>query len=466
MTQNQQKNSLTSIIIPTFNQWDYTRQCLDSIREYTVDPCEIIVVDNGSTDETVRILRTMNDVILIENETNKGFPAACNQGLRVARGEQFLMLNNDVVVTHGWLNNLLKCLYADPRHGAVGPVSNSVSGTQVRSQPYQTLDEYHEFARDFNQSESEKWLYTLRLVGFCLLIRREVYEKIGEFDERFGIGTFEDDDYCMRVRHAGYKLVIASDTYVHHYGSVTNRVVPEYGNLLLENQRKFVEKWGVNPSYSLWTREDLAALVPKVTRVLDVGCAAGGLGLALKNRGISYVAGIELDQKSGMNAQTVLDQVWIGDAGKIELPYPNEWFDAMVFADVLEHFADPYQVLEKLLPYLKEDGYVVASIPNIGHAEILKGLLQGTWTYQDAGILDRTHLRFFTLIEMVQMFEKRGLLPEFIGMVQDTSEDLERLTHELESVIQRLGLSSTGPSFSDRSRTVQYYIRAKKLKSD
>lgn len=462
MTEAKVENRLTSVIIPTFNQWEYTRQCLESIRQFTATSYEIIIVDNGSTDETVTSLKQMDDVILIENDTNKGFPAACNQGLARAKGEQMLLLNNDVVVSAGWLQNLLACLYANPLHGAVGPVTNNISGNQIRPQLYQTLAEFQEFARQFNQSDPRKWSYSLRLVGFCLLIRREIYENVGPFDEQFGKGNFEDDDYSLRIRRAGYKLVIAGDTYIHHFGSVTNRTDPEYQQLLALNRQKFMEKWNVNPAYSLFTREDLAALVPPVNRLLDVGCACGGLGLTLKNNGVRFVAGIEFDRNAAIDAQTVLDQIWVGDAGQIQIPYPDGWFDAIIFADVLEHFADPLLVLQKLLVNLKTDGYVIASIPNIGHAEILYGLLQGNWTYQDAGILDRTHLRFFTLVEIARMFEQVGLQIEFIGMIQDSTPLLDQLIHELETVADQLHIPSYGPSLEERSRTVQYYIRARK----
>ncbi len=455
---------LTSIIIPVYNQWAYTRQCIDSIRRFTLCPYELIVVDNGSSDETTSELRADGEVKLIANPANFGFPKACNQGMAAARGEQFVILNNDVVVSHNWLDNLLNCLHSDPSHGAVGPVSNFVSGVQLHPGSYTSMEEMQQFAREHNQPNPSKWFYTLRLVGFCLLIRRSVYEELGGFDEDFGRGNFEDDDYCLRIRRAGRRLVVAGDTFVHHYGSVSQRVDPDYGDLLQANLQRFLSKWGINPQYSLWTREDLAELVPPdAARVLDVGCACGGLGLTLKNRGVGHVAGIEYDERAAIDARTVLDEVWIGDAGALKLPHPPGWFDTLVFADVLEHLADPLAALRHLTSYLKPGGRVVASIPNVGHASVLKGLLEGCWTYQESGILDRTHLRFFTLLEIARLFEQAGLHIEFIGMVQDAAPDLDMLCEELEHLGAKLGLQSFGPDFGDRCKTVQYYIRAAKV---
>ncbi|MHB1681446.1 MAG: glycosyltransferase [Bacilli bacterium] len=455
---------LTSIIIPTYNQWTYTRQCIESIHRFTTSPYELIVVDNGSNDETVAELRAYKEVILIENPVNFGFPKACNQGMEAARGEQFVILNNDVVVTHNWLDNLLSCLHSDPSHGAVGPVSNYVSGVQFYPGSYTSMEEMQQFSLEHNKPNPSKWFYTLRLVGFCLVIRRSVYEILGGFDEDFGQGNFEDDDYCLRIRRSGRRLVVAADTFVHHYGSVSQRVNPNYGDLLQSNLQRFFSKWGINPQYSLWTREDLAELIPQdVTRVLDVGCACGGLGLTLKNRGVGYVAGIEYNERAAIDARTVLDEVWIGDAATIHLPHPPGSFDALVFADVLEHLTDPIAALRNLTSYLKPEGYVVASIPNVGHASVLKGLLEGSWTYQESGILDKTHLRFFTLLEIARLFEQAGLQIEFIGMVQDAPPDLDTFCMELEQLAARLQLPSFGPGFRDRCNTVQYYVRALKV---
>jgi len=122
--------SLTSIVIPTHNQLAYTRECLASIRQRTDEPYELIVVDNGSTDGTVEYLHSLAGVTVISNPENRGFPVAVNQGIRAARGRHLLLLNNDCIVTTGWLGRLLRALGSDPRIGLVGPVSNCVSGEQ------------------------------------------------------------------------------------------------------------------------------------------------------------------------------------------------------------------------------------------------------------------------------------------------------------------------------------------------
>lgn len=243
-------DSLTSIVIVTHNQLDYTRLCLDSIRFRTDEPYELIVVDNGSTDGTVDYLRAGRDVRWIENPDNRGFPAAVNQGLAIAQGEQVLLLNNDTVVTTGWLGRLLDALRSDPRHGLVGPVSNNVSGPQQIDVAYRQLADLDGFAWDWGRTHARRTQATDRLVGFCLLIDRRVIDTIGPLDERFGIGNFEDDDYCRRAREAGFRGVIARDAFVHHFGGRTFAASGiDYARLMSENQRKFREKWN-GPSAS------------------------------------------------------------------------------------------------------------------------------------------------------------------------------------------------------------------------
>jgi GT2 family glycosyltransferase/tetratricopeptide (TPR) repeat protein len=235
---------LTSIIIVTFNQLEYTRQCVESIRRLTDEPYELIFVDNGSSDGTVDYLKSLPGARVIRNAENRGFPAAVNQGIAVAAGRQVLLLNNDTIATTGWLSRLLRALHCDPAIGLVGPCSNWVSGPQQVEVGYENLASLDGFAWEWGKAHDRQVEDTHRLIGFCLLIRRAVIDAIGLLDERFGIGCFEDDDYCLRAIRAGWRVVIARDAFVHHYGGRTflgSGV--DYAGILRENERRFWEKW-------------------------------------------------------------------------------------------------------------------------------------------------------------------------------------------------------------------------------
>ncbi len=330
---------LASIIIPCWSQLEFTRQCISALRHYTRPPWELIVIDNGSTDGTAAYLSGVQDaaavpVTVISNRENRGFPAAINQGLQQARGEYLVLLNNDVVVTDAWLDQLVALTTAkiakkdgstakgaknaknargrtgksycadeswrairqtpnvtiidfddvisDPFVGSsatttpgapltiepepaassssslptallpttpsiVGPMSNYAAPPQlVENVPYRDIGEMHQFARTWRDQHRGQWFTVPKLSGFCLLMKRDVYDAIGGLDERFGLGFFDDDDLAERARRAGFELAVAHDLFVHHFGSRTfagNGIDAE--KLLNENAGRFAAKWGL-----------------------------------------------------------------------------------------------------------------------------------------------------------------------------------------------------------------------------
>jgi GT2 family glycosyltransferase/tetratricopeptide (TPR) repeat protein/SAM-dependent methyltransferase len=283
------KRALTSIVVVTHNALEYTQPFVESVRFYTDGraefgtPYELIFVDNGSTDGTRAFLESQGDVTLIANDDNRGFPAAANQGLAASRGAQVLFINNDVLLVTGWLEHLLEALYSDdaasldkparrvadppidantaatehgatrcagtpcprsPQIGLVGPCTNFAGGPQQIAPGYASLAELDGWAWDHHKQHTGQLEATDRLVGFCLLVRREVFDQIGNFDERFGVGNFEDDDLCRRAVAAGWRCANARGAYIHHFG---HRSFAASGidlkGLLERNAQIYAEKW-------------------------------------------------------------------------------------------------------------------------------------------------------------------------------------------------------------------------------
>ena len=277
----------TSIIILSHNTLRWTRACIESIRQHTAaGTYEIIVVENASVDGSAKWLKSQQDIVCIFNEENVGFPAGCNQGMKIAKGDALLLLNSDTVVTPRWLDNMLLALYSAEDIGAVSCLTNRCSNFQQIDVPYCDWEEMLEFAESFNHSDPQKWRPWFWLVGFCFLLRREVYEAVGGMDEIFSPGNYEDVDYSLRIRKAGYNLLLCKDTFIHHYGSVSfyGATTPEvrenkrkaYQAIIARNRERFCRKWGVDENYDkvrtpLFKRF-LEGKFPPHTKILVPGC--------------------------------------------------------------------------------------------------------------------------------------------------------------------------------------------------
>lgn len=163
-------------------------------------------------------------------------------------------------------------------------------------------------------------------------------------------------------------------------------------------------------AYYEFLRPEMLAYVPKEARkVLEVGCGSGIFAGQLKAERNVEIWGIELVKDAATKASKVLDKVIIGNIETDKIDLPSNYFDCIIFNDVLEHLLDPWEVLRKLGPALVENGCVVASIPNIRHFDVIQPLLYyKEWKYADEGVLDRTHLRFFTQKTMGDLFAVSG----------------------------------------------------------
>ncbi len=175
----------------------------------------------------------------------------------------------------------------------------------------------------------------------------------------------------------------------------------------MRNAPLYAEK---GESYYSDVRLDILDLIPKSTKhLLDIGCGTGATGVAAKRHlDLQEVVGIELHEPAALVARTKLDRVIVGDIEELELDFPEHHFDCIVCADILEHTKDPWQVLRRLRPFLRDEGVVVASVPNIRHIVPMLKILFDRLEYGESNILDKTHLRFFTLHTIRRMFQETG----------------------------------------------------------
>jgi GT2 family glycosyltransferase len=238
---------LVSVLMLSWNAPEYTRLALDSIRAYTRPPYEVVIVDNGSGEETTKWLRTLEDVRVIYNPSNRGFAGGSNQALAAARGEYMVLLNNDTVVTEGWLDGLVDAFDRIPALGISAVRSNRVAGVQmITGDHYSDIERMHKYAAWRRKKFHHRGFLIDRAIGLCLCVPRHVLDEVGGIDERFGVGNFEDDDFCLRVRAAGYRIYVCDDVFIHHFGSKTfaaNKV--DYVATMADNWEKFSAKWSL-----------------------------------------------------------------------------------------------------------------------------------------------------------------------------------------------------------------------------
>jgi O-antigen biosynthesis protein len=242
---------LVSIIIVTFNNVEFTIQCLESVEIHSdYQNIEVIVVDNASTDSTRDYLEkwagSASARRVIYNSENRGFAAANNQGLADARGEYLVMLNNDTVVTSGWLRTLYRHLKQNSDIGLLGPVTNNIGNEAKVNIKYKNLDQMHPAAAEYVRKNIGE-TFDLRTVAFfCVMLSRNVYDRVGPLDEAYGLGFFEDDDYCRRVQQIGLKVVCARDVFVHHHLSASFLKLDAQirRKLFADNRKIYEKKWG------------------------------------------------------------------------------------------------------------------------------------------------------------------------------------------------------------------------------
>ena len=230
------------IVIAVWNNLKLTKNCVDSIIRNTDTDYKFVIIDNASNDETKRYLEELKNkegarVLLIRNEDNLGFINAVNQGMRLSDAPYVCLINNDTIVTKGWLGEMIRVAESSPLIGLINPSSNTLGQKPANKE---SVEAYAERLRNERAHQTEIG----SAIGFCMLIKKEVIDKIGVFDEIYGMGNFEDTDYSRRAIKEGYICARAHRAYVFHDEGSSfgrNRVFDEN----FERNRQIYEfRWG------------------------------------------------------------------------------------------------------------------------------------------------------------------------------------------------------------------------------
>lgn len=236
---------LASLVIPVFNKLEYTKICIESLlADQDRLPLEIIVVDNASSDGTSEYIKEMQNkisntrdkIIYIQNKSNRGVAPAWNQGVHASSGSILGVLNNDIIVTNGWLKSILWALETH-KLNLISPFA------ATGKLDYNLASRAKEFTKkNFNKIWND--------YDFCAFVMpKSTFSKIGDFDEKFEVGGYEDTDYCYRLKAQGMKYGVSGAGFIHHFGSTTLGDFKKTGDKHApKNRDYFIQKWGEDPS--------------------------------------------------------------------------------------------------------------------------------------------------------------------------------------------------------------------------
>ena len=354
-----------AIVVLSYNALQYTRECIESIRATCPQSAyEIIVIDNASNDGSVQWLRKQQDITLQCNEENVGFPAGCNQGIKLAQKDSdIFLLNNDTVLPPNALFWLRMGLYKGDNVGATGAVSNCVSNFQQVQWNCLTKEELLSASVQNNLPMARPYERRIYLVGSAMLIRRKALEEVGYLDEIFTPGTYEDNDMGFKLCEKGYEIILCRNSFIYHYGSGGGSNTQKWNNLYARNAAKLADKWGFDPNKYLVVWKDavdrLQADELAPLKILEAGCGLGLTLMALKNRfPNAEVYGIEGNRNLWPLIPEYLNVSHCGpETGTV--PCSKGYFDLIFMGDVFDNSCNQPALVRKYAEYLNENGLLI-----------------------------------------------------------------------------------------------------------
>jgi GT2 family glycosyltransferase len=242
-----EKTPLISVVLLCYNNIEYTKECLkyyDTLTRYPNN--ELVIVDNMSTDGSREFLKEYlmektNNIRLVANSKNYGFSGGNNKGLEMCRGDYIVMLNNDTCPLDSWLYELVKPIIRDKKIGLVSPQTNEIGNEGKFFINFSGIEDLRLKVKEYNNRNELGLLDVTNVAFFCVAMSREIYEKIGPMDNMYGIGWFEDDDYCYRVKKDGYKIVINKNSFIYHKGSATMNIIPDNKKELFDRNKNYYQ---------------------------------------------------------------------------------------------------------------------------------------------------------------------------------------------------------------------------------
>lgn len=411
-------NTVASIAVVAYNRLEVTKICIESLLRYTKDiNYKLILVynDNKQGEGILEYFRSVkfDNKIIIHMSENIGAPIAYQQIQKHIEGKYFVHLPNDVIVTENWLKNLITCAESDIRIGMVNPVSSNVSNLQQVNLSFNNYDEMQQAAAEYNVSDPTKWHERIRLITLGTLFKRECLSAIGDvFDIGF-MHDFGDDDVSFRVRRAGYKTILACDTWVHHEHENVSRSseILEKGRKCFRNKYFGIDAW--DDTCNFITSEVCQNITMpsdfENIKILGVDVRCGTPLLDIKNTLREYgIFNSEISSYT-QNPKYILDlnSICSGtiECNKIDFLYNSfrsNSFDFIFIDQAVNEYSDPIRVVCDAYALLKSNGQMFISLKNTYNVFTLLKMLGHDVDYSSNAVhydLDR----FYTVINEMKI---------------------------------------------------------------
>lgn len=406
-------DNFISTVVVVKNEWEFLPTCLTSLREALKDMAHEIIVVSTERNAAREKIGEQPGIKLTAVNGNENWGVALNAGLRAAVGNFILVVHGDAYLPPDTVKRLREILADNPRTAiAAARTNRSLSRHDLYvGAAYTNLPQMLEFARQIPTAPPQPVMCT---AAPCLLARREALLAVGGWTEApVGVPYFEFD-LCMRLLQHGYYILQGTDVYVHH-NAINGEEMVQRQHSAAENEKKFAVEWGFNPLYSANTNLLLLNFMdmtqPNLT-VLDIGCACGGNLMYIKYQNpAAELYGIEHNANAAKIASLFADVTAL-DVMKLNRPDWRGKFSYIILGDVLEHLPDSEAALRTLTACLSPKGKFLISLPNLLHFSVWRNLLEGDFRYDDSGIMDKTHLRFFTRKSILRMLDAVGLTAE------------------------------------------------------
>lgn len=396
---NHEETEITaSIVVVAYNRLEVTKLCVESVLKYTKDVNYKLILVCNNSEYSEGILEYFEEVQfknkeVVYIEKNIGAPYSYRKVRNYFEGKYIVHLPNDVIVTTNWLSNLIKCAESDEKIGIVNPVSSNVSNHQQVDLCFKDYDDMQKVASEYNLSDPKKWHERIRLITLGTLFTRECLSAIGDvFDIGF-VHDFGDDDVSFRARRAGYKIILAMDTWVHHEHTFSSRIDynPENGRNCFREKYFGIDAWDDTCNFLSSNVVDcIKQPFSNDVNILGIDVKCGTPLLDLKNTLRNYnifnlkASAFMTDSKYLIDLKTICNDTVISDRiDYLNNSFKRESFDYIVIGSDVNQYSNPEKLVYDSYTLLKKNGQMFFPFKNIYNLFVLLTLLGHEFDYEN-----------------------------------------------------------------------------------